>query len=302
VLSLSDRITVLRDGQVAASLDREQVKQTSEQQLAGMMVGRTMGHHFPPRAVRRCDVMLDVKNLSVPGGVSGLVHDVSFSIHAGEIVGFAGLIGAGRTETAEALAGLRARNGGTITLGGLPIDARSPWDAVEQGIAYLPEDRKGSGLTLPMPIIQNITLASLRRYSRGLIRGRLERKAATAQAQRLLVKSNNLNASVGTLSGGNQQKVLLAKWLDTQPRLLIVDEPTRGVDIGAREEIYRLLRELTDGGLACMMISSDLNEVLGMSDRILVMREGRIVATLDGGRASEESVMRYAAGVEEAVV
>ena len=298
VLRICDCVTVLRDGEVVSSLDAAQVKQTSEQQLASMMVGRPMGQQFPQRSSRRCDVMLQVERLTVPGSVD----DVSFSIRAGEIVGFAGLIGAGRTETAEAIAGLRKRTGGTMTLSGERIEPRYPWDAVADGIAYLSEDRKGSGLILAMSVEQNITLVSLRRYARLLIRRRAERKSSARQVERLRIKSDNLNAPVATLSGGNQQKVLLAKWLETLPRLLIVDEPTRGVDVGAREEIYRLLRELTDGGLACMMISSDLNEVLGMSDRIVVMREGRIVATLDGATSSEESVMRAAAGVEDAVV
>jgi ABC-type sugar transport system ATPase subunit len=199
---------------------------------------------------------------------------------------------------AEAIAGLRTRSSGTMRLAGSFISPQSPWEAVEEGIAYLSEDRKGSGLTLDMPITHNITLVSLRKYSRGLIRARKERRAAAAQAQRLRVKADSLRAPVSTLSGGNQQKVLLAKWLDSSPRLLIVDEPTRGVDIGAREEIYRLLRELTESGLACLMMSSDLTEVLGMSDRIVVMREGQIAGMLDGATASEESVMRLAAGVE----
>ena len=244
VLRLCDRITVLRDGKVATSLDQESVKSTTEPQLAGMMVGREMGQHYPPRSINNRDVVLRVQDLSVGKTVRG----VSFHVCAGEILGFAGLIGAGRTETAETLAGLRKQSGGEIMLGSELVSPRTSLEAVQLGIAYLSEDRKGSGLTLDMPIVQNITLVSLRRYARGLINTRAERAAARVHADRLHIKARNLNAPVSSLSGGNQQKVLLAKWLETDPRLLIVDEPTRGVDIGAREEIYRLLRELTEIG------------------------------------------------------
>jgi ribose transport system ATP-binding protein len=274
------------------------MKGATEAQLAGLMVGREMGKHYPVRDARRTSgeaAVLRVENLSAGENV----RDVSFAVRAGEIVGFAGLIGAGRTEMAEAIAGLREKSAGNIWLYGVPLIVRTPRDAVDAGVAYLSEDRKGSGLTLPMSITQNMTLVALRRYSHWLIDWRAEREAAQKQRERLRIKADDLDAPVATLSGGNQQKVLLAKWLQTRPKVLIVDEPTRGVDIGAREEIYRLLRELTGEGMACVMISSDLNEVLGMSDRIAVMRGGRIVGMLDGEAATEESVMRLAAGVEE---
>jgi ribose transport system ATP-binding protein len=300
VLRICDRVTVLRDGKRVASLEGAEMTAATEIKLARLMVGREMGKHYPERPARKVEsreAVLRVERLST----GDRVCDVSFDVAAGEIVGFAGLIGAGRTEMAETIAGLRRRSGGAVFLHGEPLNAATTRDAVRAGLAYLSEDRKGSGLTLPMSITQNITLVSLRRYSRLLINRRRERAAAKAQRERLRIKADRLGAPVSTLSGGNQQKVLLAKWLETRPKVLIVDEPTRGVDVGAREEIYRLLRELTSEGMACIMISSDLNEVLGMSDQIAVMRGGRIVGMLEGDTATEESVMRLAAGVGEAV-
>lgn len=302
VLRICDRVTVLRDGKHVAALDSQAMRWATESQLASLMVGREMGKYFPPRPPRRASgeaAVLCVEHLSAEDSGKARVCDVSFDVSAGEIVGFAGLIGAGRTEMAEAIAGLRPRSAGTIALDGMPLHARTPADAVNSGIAYLPEDRKGTGLTLPMSITENITLVALRQFGKWLINRRAQRLAASVQRDRLRIKTDRLSAPVATLSGGNQQKVLLAKWLQTHPRLLIVDEPTRGVDIGAREEIYRLLRELTAGGMACVLISSDLNEVLGMSDRIAVMRNGRIAGMLDGATATEEGVMRLAAGVAE---
>lgn len=299
VLRVCDRVTVLRDGRRVAAIDGDAMKTAMEAKLAGLMVGREMGKHFPERLPRRASgkgSVLRVEHLS--SGQS--VREVSFEVNAGEIVGFAGLVGSGRTEMGEAIAGLRARSGGVVRVDGLELKAKTPREAVRAGVAYLPEDRKGSGLTLPMSVTANITLVALRRYSGVLIDRRAERTAAKGQRDRLRIKADDLGAPVATLSGGNQQKVLLAKWLETRPRVLIVDEPTRGVDIGAREEIYQLLRELTGDGMACIMISSDLNEVLEMSDRIAVMRGGAIVAMLDGAAATEESVMRWAAGVEAA--
>ncbi len=293
VLQLCDRVTVLRDGTNVAHIEPEQMKEATEQQLASLMVGRPMGKHFPPRAQVLGELVLKVDDLSVPD----VVEHASFEVRAGEILGFAGLIGAGRTELAEAIAGLRKRSTGTIHMHGKPVKISSPRDAVRAGIAYLSEDRKGSGLTLGMSIVENTTLVSLRRYTHGLISKRAELAATNRHIQQLHIKAGNARAAVATLSGGNQQKVALAKWLETEPKLLIVDEPTRGVDVGAKEEIYRLIRSLTENGMACMLISSELNEVLGMSDKIAVMRDGVIVTTLVTTEATEERIMHAAAGV-----
>jgi ribose transport system ATP-binding protein len=234
-----------------------------------------------------------VRNLSVPL----LVHDIQFDVHEGEIFGLAGLIGAGRTESAEAIVGLRRRSSGSFLLDGQSISIRNPVDATRLGIAYLPEDRKDAGLTLNMDVVDNTTMVSLARYGRLLTDRRGQERAATAHASRLHIRASALNDAVSTLSGGNQQKVLLAKWLEIAPRVLIVDEPTRGVDIGAKEEIYHLLHGLAAEGMACIMISSEMNELLGMCHRIGVMRSGRLVTTLDGQTATEDQII-HAAGLE----
>jgi ribose transport system ATP-binding protein len=220
-------------------------------------------------------------------------------VHRGEIFGLAGLIGAGRTEAAEAIIGVRPKTRGDILIHGKQAKILSLVDATRLGIAYLPEDRKDAGLTLNMNIIDNTTLVSLPRYSRILVDRNAQRRAAQGHAERLRLRAAALTDSVSTLSGGNQQKVLLAKWLEVSPDVLIVDEPTRGVDIGAKEEIYHLLQELAAQGMACLMISSEMNELLGLCHRIGVMRMGRLVTILDGKTATEEQII-HAAGLETA--
>jgi len=222
---------------------------------------------------------------------------LSLDVRAGEIFGLAGLIGAGRTETAEAIAGLRPKSSGEILLYGQRVRINQLSDATLLGIAYLAEDRKGAGLTLDMSIIDNTTLVSLPRYSRILLDRNAQRRATQAHALRLQLRAGSLTDAVSTLSGGNQQKVLLAKWLEISPKVLIVDEPTRGIDIGAKEEIYHLLQGLAAEGLACIMISSEMNELLGLCHRIGVMRRGRLVTILDGQDATEEQII-HAAGLE----
>jgi ribose transport system ATP-binding protein len=295
VLRISDRITVLRDGRVVTTLEREAVKKASERELASLMVGRSMTDYFPSRRPHQESVVLSVEGLAVPGHV----ESVSFDVNAGEIFGLAGLIGAGRTETAEAIVGLRSKSRGDIRLNGKRVRIDKLSDATSLGIAYLPEDRKDAGLTLNMSIIDNTTLVSLARYSRILIDRDAQHQATREHARRLHLRAGMLSDAVSTLSGGNQQKVLLAKWLEISPKVLIVDEPTRGIDIGAKEEIYHLLQELTAQGLACVMISSEMNELLGMCHRIGVMRRGRLVTILDGLHATEEQII-HAAGLEAA--
>ena len=293
VLRVSDRITVLRDGKVVTTLDETRTKAARERDLASLMVGRPMAEYFPERHACRDKVVLSVSNLTVPGRV----HNVSFDVREGEIFGLAGLIGAGRTEAAEAIAGLRRRTSGTIRLDGNGIAVASSSDAVRHRIAYLSEDRKGLGLTLGMNLAENMTLVSLPRYSKVLLSRSAQETAARTHIDRLRVRASGPRVICETLSGGNQQKVLLAKWLEIHPRVLLIDEPTRGVDIGAKEEIYRLLQQLGDQGMACVMISSEINELLGMCHRIGVMRAGRLIDILDGQAATEEAIMHVAAGV-----
>lgn len=293
VLRVSDRITVLRDGKVVTTLEPEDVGTISERDLASLMVGRPMTDYFPARLAPLDRVVLSVEGLSVPD----LVENVSFDVRAGEIFGLAGLIGAGRTETAEAIVGLRPRVRGHVRLDARDVKIDGIADATNLGIAYLSEDRKDAGLTLNMSIIDNTTLVSLARYSRVLLDRNAQQRATQEHARRLHLRAASLADSVSTLSGGNQQKVLLAKWLEISPKILIVDEPTRGIDIGTKGEIYRLLQELATQGLACVMISSEMNELLGMCHRIGVMRQGRLVAILDGQNATEEQII-HAAGLE----
>jgi ribose transport system ATP-binding protein len=295
VLRISDRITVLRDGRVVTTLQPAEVRETSERDLASLMVGRPMSDYFPARGSHWDDVVLSVRDLSVPNRVDA----VSFDVRAGEIFGLAGLIGAGRTEAAEAIVGLRHKSNGQVFLNGKLVRIKNLVDATQLGIAYLAEDRKDAGLTLNMSIIDNTTLVSLRRYSRVLLNRSKQKLAAQSHALRLRLRAASLSDAVSTLSGGNQQKVLLAKWLEVSPKVLIVDEPTRGVDIGAKEEIYHLLHELAAQGLSCIMISSEMNELIGMCHRIGVMRLGRLVTILDGQSATEEQII-HAAGLETA--
>lgn len=296
VIALCDRITVMRDGKVVTTLEPARAKAVTERELASLMVGRPMADHFPPRAAHGEQTVLEVRNLSVPGKVI----DASFEVRRGEILGFAGLIGAGRTELAEAITGLRRKSSGVILIDGREVRIDGPRDAVRAGIAYLSEDRKGTGLTLGMGIAENTTMVSLKRYCRPWIDRRAEDAATERHVRALRIKAPRLRAKIDTLSGGNQQKVALAKWLEIAPKVLIVDEPTRGVDIGAKEQIYALIQSLTEQGMATILISSELNEVLGMCDRIAVMRNGRIAAIVDAASATEDSLMFYAAGVESA--
>ena len=295
VLQISDRITVLRDGRVVTTIDHEELSTMTERALASLMVGRSMADYFPPRLAHRDDVVLSVRNLSV----QDLIEKVSFDVHAGEIFGLAGLIGAGRTETAEAIVGLRKKSGGDIHVNGERADIAELADATEIGLAYLSEDRKDAGLTLGMSIVDNTTLVSLPRYCRVLIDRRAQLLSTEAHAKRLRLRASALTDPVWALSGGNQQKVLLAKWLEVSPKVLIVDEPTRGVDIGAKEEIYHLLQQLAAEGMGCVLISSEMNELIGLCHRIGVMRQGRLVMILDGQTATEEQII-HAAGLETA--
>jgi len=291
VKALCDRVLILRDG------DPVSVAPTAEMtpdDMARGMVGRELSQVFPEKHDSAGEPALEVEGLTVPG----LVHDVSFALRAGEILGFAGLVGAGRTEVAEAVMGLRHRTGGVLRVGGQEADIRHPRQAVDLGLAYLSEDRQGRGVVLDFGITENVTLISLARYARGLIDRARERGAAEKYIARFNVRAASLGSALRFLSGGNQQKVYLAKWMDTEPRILILDEPTRGIDVSAKMEIYRFVRALADSGIACVVISSELEEVIGLCNRVCVMRQGRIAATLAGDELNEEEMMYYATGLK----
>jgi ribose transport system ATP-binding protein len=295
VIRICDRATVLRDGRLVRTLETAELKAATDKQLASMMVGRPMDQHFPVRTLSTSsEVALEVRNLTVPGHV----RDASFQVRPGEIVGFAGLIGAGRTELAEAVAGLRRRSSGEVIVHGRTV-ASHPQSAVRAGVAYLSEDRKGTGLTLGMSVLENTTLASLHRHTLsplGLLRRSSELAATRSAITSMSIKTAGPAQRIDNLSGGNQQKVALAKWLETRPKVLIVDEPTRGVDIGAKEQIYKLITDYAASGAAVVLISSELTEILGLAHRILVLRQGQIVGELPGETATEEQIMHLAAG------
>jgi rhamnose transport system ATP-binding protein len=290
IFELADRVTVLRDGE---SVGTNKVDDINETQLIRMMVGREMSSIYPPSESAPGAVVLELKNAgSAVAGVRG----VNLQVRAGEVVGLAGLVGAGRTELGRMLFGLTPADTGEIWLNGKKVTITSPADAVAQGIAYVPEDRRRHGVILEMPIAQNMTMAIHPRIFPGTwLRLGAERQLALDYIRDLAVKAYGPEAPGGSLSGGNQQKVSLARWLATKPKLLILDEPTQGVDVGAKSEIHKIIRRLAKAGLAVIMISSDLPEVLGMSDRIGVMRGGALVSILPG-QSDAHTVMAAALG------
>jgi ribose transport system ATP-binding protein len=287
---ISDRVTVMRDGQYIATVD---TKDASIEQIIRMMVGRTIFEAAPeiPEQVDP-EVVLDVHDLNR----GRAVQHVSFNLHRGEILGFAGLVGAGRTEVARAVFGADRADSAEVRVHGRTAHIRSPGDAVRRGIGYLSEDRKRYGLALSMDVETNIVLATFRKFLRAFGRVDAGRTRSTAQqrVERLAIKTPSIRQKVRNLSGGNQQKVVIAKWLTADTDILIFDEPTRGIDVGAKSEIYHLLNELAHQGKAIIMISSELPEILRMSHRVLVMCEGRITGELSGARATQEQIMTYA--------
>jgi len=289
VLRISDRITVLRDGGKVADLE---TRGASHDALVALMVGREVRSRFPERRGSPGETVLAVEGLLVPGAPG----PVSFEGRRGEILGFAGLVGSGRTELMRALFGAEPALGGTVRLGGERIEVRRPADAIRRGIYLAPEDRKLEGLVLPLRVDHNLTLPGLAARRRRLLRRAEERRIAAEQVTRLGIRAPSLATKTLSLSGGNQQKVVLGKWLALEPRVLILDEPTRGIDVGAKAEVYRLVAELADRGLLVLLVSSELEEVLGLSDRVAVMHEGRITGILGRGEATEEAVMKLAVG------
>ena len=289
VFALCDRATVFRDGRhVVTAVTTELTTDT----LVRHMVGREVVL-FPKEAGTPGDELLAVRGLTDANGF----REISFSVRAGEIVGLAGLVGAGRTEIARVLFGIEPRVSGEVLIEGLPVNFRSPSDALAAGIAYVPEDRHQDGLVLDFSITDNVTLPILARlFPRLFVRHAVEAHLASEYTERLRVRATGVDQFVQALSGGNQQKVVIAKWLATKPRILILDEPTRGVDIGSKVEVHRIMNELAASGLGILMISSDLPEVLAMSDRIVVLHEGRVAAEILRADATEERVMFAATG------
>ena len=290
---IADRITVLRDGHYIGTRSISD-QSTSVEEIIRMMVGRELAELFPKKKVEIGPPILRVEGLTKEGQVS----DISFELRRGEILGFSGLVGAGRTEVARLIFGLEKPDAGRIYIDGQEVTIDSPWTALKYGIAYVPEDRQAQGLVLPMSITHNITLTVLDRFSKmGWVDDGGEIAAAKRYADILRVKAYGLWEHVSQLSGGNQQKVVLAKWLATDPRILILDEPTRGVDVGAKASVHEFVGELASRGIGIIMVSSELPEILGMSDRVMVMYEGRIVEELSREDATQDRVLSAAVGM-----
>ena len=290
IFALADRVTVLRDGE---SVGTHRVTAMNEVSLIKLMIGREVSHIYPPSESEPGEVVLSLKDLScTAGGVRG----VSLDVRAGEVLGLAGLIGAGRTELARVLFGITPGDAGQIILNGSPVRISSPPEAIAHGIAYVPEDRRRHGVVLDLPIAHNVSMAIHQKiFPGGWLRFGVEKVLALDFIRDLGVKASGAEATAGSLSGGNQQKVSLARWLATKPRLLILDEPTQGVDVGAKSEIHKIIRQLAKQGLAVLLISSDLPEIIGMSDRIAVMRGGTIVGMLPA-KSDAHEVMAVALG------
>lgn len=290
IFELCDRITILRDGQYIGTRN---IPETDMNEVVKMMIGREIGERYPERNVTVGDVVFEVKNLNCPGVFS----DVNFSVRAGEVLGVAGLMGAGRTEIMQSIFGNMPHVTGQIFMNGKEIHNKNPWDAMDNGIGFITEDRKVEGLMLEESIMKNISVANLKRVSNnGVLSASKEREMVKTGIQNLHIKCTGPEHACGNLSGGNQQKVVFAKWIFTEPRVLILDEPTRGVDIGAKKEIYSIINDLAGEGVAIIMVSSELPEVLGMSDRVMVIHEGKIGGFIDKEKANQENIMVLATG------
>jgi rhamnose transport system ATP-binding protein len=294
VFRIADRYTVFRDGQMAGE---GLIAEAREDELVRMMVGRTIEQIFPKRQVALGAEAISVTGYSHPTEF----EDIGFSVREGEILGFYGLVGSGRSEVMQALFGITKPSRGEVRIAGSAAVIRSPSDAIGQGIVYAPEDRGKQGAVIGLPIFQNVTLPSLAKTSRnGFLQLAEEFRLAREYTSRLDLRAAALDQDVGTLSGGNQQKVVIAKWLATKPRVIILDEPTKGIDIGSKAAVHEFMGELAANGLAIIMVSSELPEILGMSDRVIVMREGRIAGEFSRNEMTAERLVRAAAGIAEA--
>ena len=293
IFTICDRITILRDGTYVGV---RVIKETSFDEIVSMMVGRELGERFPERKAVIGDVKLEVKNLSAKHAFD----DVSFKLRKGEILGVAGLMGAGRTEVAQAIFGYRKTSGGEVLIDNKKVTINSPIEAMKHKIGFVTEDRKTQGLVLDFSIKENIMLANLEKGSKtGVIVPKLESEMVAGYIEQLRIRCAGADIAAKSLSGGNQQKVVIAKWLGTNPEVLILDEPTRGVDIGAKKEIYQIMNNLAEAGVSILMISSELPEVIGMSDRVLVMREGKVTGMVSKENMTQENIMHFATGGEQ---
>lgn len=290
VFRIADRVVVLRDGQRVGSMP---IGEATSDKVIHLMVGRELTEMFHKEEAEIGEPLMEVRGLTR----RGVVEDVSFNLRRGEILGFAGLVGAGRTETARLLFGVDRKDAGEIWVDGQQVRINSPVDAVAAGLGFVPEDRGLQGLVLKLPVLENVVLPTLNNHSRaGWMDQRGLRNTAQTYVDKLNIRTPHLRQKAMFLSGGNQQKVVLAKWLALQPKVLIMDEPTRGIDVGAKAEVHALMSQLAQAGMGIIMISSELPEILGMSDRVLVMHEGRAAAILDRAEATQEKIMAYASG------
>ncbi len=290
IFEIADRATVLKDGKLVGTL---KIQDAEKSELIEMMIGRTLDETFPKSSNGTGKKILEVKNIST----KNLINNVSFILHKGEVLGIAGLVGSGKTELARALFGVDSLTNGQIIIDEKTVKNIDPKKAVELGIGLVPEDRKSQGLVLKLSIKKNITLPVLKFFTKiGLIKKNLEIKYVKDHMQALEIKAPGINTVVQQLSGGNQQKVVVAKWLGTNPNVFILDEPTRGIDVGTKKEMYNIIRDLAEDGAGVIMMSSELLEILGMSDRILVMHQGEIAGELKSDEASEERILRLAIG------
>lgn len=293
IYRIADRYTVFRDGE---QVGKGFIRDTPQNEIVKLMVGRAVDQIFPARSTEIGDTVLEVAGLSHPTEF----ENISFSVRKGEILGFYGLVGAGRSEVMQAVFGMTRPSAGAIVLDGKPIAPRSAADAVEAGIVYVPEERGKQGVVTGEPIFKNVSLPSLDKTGRaGFLRLAEEFALTRTYTERLDLRASSLSQDVSTLSGGNQQKVVIAKWLATQPKVIILDEPTKGIDIGSKAAVHEFMGELVAQGLSVIMVSSELPEILGMSDRIVVMREGLVVDTLDNKDLQPETLVRLAAGIIE---
>ncbi|MCK6259046.1 sugar ABC transporter ATP-binding protein [Fictibacillus sp. KIGAM418] len=290
IFQMCDRISVLRDGDFIGT---KIVKETNFDEIVSMMVGRQLGERFPDRKAKIGPERLRVEGLSRKEHF----EDIHFDVKQGEILGVAGLMGAGRTEIMEAIFGYKKKDGGSVYLDGKPMNISKPSDAIAAGLAFVTEDRKDKGLVVGMTVRENFTLTNLKAVSNGgVISASAEQKETERLIKKLHVKTSGGEQIVKSLSGGNQQKIVIGKWVNNQPKVLILDEPTRGVDVGAKKEIYQIMNELTEQGVSIIMVSSELPEILGMSDRILVIHEGKISRILNREEADQEKIMHAATG------
>ena len=289
IKQIGDRATIFRDGALTGEI--ENCKVADMDQVINMIVGRTLDEKFPARESHIGEVALEVRGLEVPN----TIYDISFQVHKGEVLGFSGLVGSGRTSTAKAIVGAIPRSKGEIYVHGKEVRINSPRDAISQGIGYLPEDRKTEGLILSKSVKENITLASLTKkfYKGFIIDHKKEAVVSEEYREKLRIKTPGINRQVKFLSGGNQQKVVFAKWLCSEVDVYIFDEPTRGIDVGAKSEIYQIINDLVAQGAAVIVISSELPEILGVCDRVIVMRDGWITANIDRADATQEKIMSY---------